>query len=519
MMLMLLVFILGFAGMTFFVNSLNGASVQIERNKKTFQSLAEAKTALIGWSVSHPNLPGMMPWPDRGSGGGYDGNSDCATVAFHYNFLIGKLPWVGQTSPCVNPRTGVGIDARDGDGERLWYVVSRNLVHDYETGADPEVSPSIIDNPAHPWMIVQDKQGNVVSNRVAAIIISPGFSLGGQDRSGGTAGPGEYLDSFKIGAIAFSNNSYTLPDESFVMGEHYRSVRNDDTVYQHPYYFNDKLAYITIDELMTEIEKRVAGEVRSVLAGYNNKTGHFPYAAQLGSGDYSSVMDNYRGMLPVDITDTCSCSSSSNCSCGFSLVGNVSFKRSGSSVWSDANISGACSRPTTQTCTCTGAGYCRNATGSRDFTCDSAGNCTTNSTGTYTYPPPSYGKISSASGGCGLSGNKAVCSASGWFGIGLKVPPWFSTNNWRDYFYYHWSSTAGLQVGSRGNVEAVIISVGKTIADAPYPVKGSAQSRPSGSIYDYLDSTENADGDLVYDATNTASSKIYNDLLLIVAPE
>ena len=42
--------------------------------------------------------------------------------------------------------------------------------------------------------------------------------------------------------------------------------------------------------------------------------------------------------------------------------------------------------------------------------------------------------------------------------------------------------------------------------------------RPSASILDYLDSTENTNGDNRFDAPTTAVSSAYNDKTLVVAP-
>jgi hypothetical protein len=523
---------------TYIIHALNNSTIQTERNKKTFDALAQAKSALIGWSVNHPNLPGMMPFPDRNGDGDYDGKSDCYSGAFSYSFLLGQLPWAGQTNPCVTPQTGLGVDIRDGSGERLWYAVSRNLVRNYQTSTDPVINPGKINTPTYPWMIVLDKRGNVISDRVAAVIIAPGPPLDNQDRSGGIANPTEYLDSFQIGAATYSNKTYSLiPDEDFVIGEDSSAVRSDDTSYQQPYRFNDKLVYITIDELMAEIEKRVAGEAKTALKSYNTAHGFFPYAAPLGtSSGYSCQDNNLLGMLPTGPSGSalsCSCASGSSCSCPFSMISSVAFKRSGTSTWSVT--SGACTRtPTTQSCTCTGLGFCRNTTGSRRFDCNAAGNCTvTNATGTLTFNGAfTTASVSSYTGGCSYDCSTKVvtCNAAGTFSSAtcsdpafnsfLTSLPWFTANNWQDYLYYQLSrATPTLTVGSITGVQALLAATGRPIATAPYAVsKGSAQNRPSCSVNDYLDSVENANADLVFDAGNTARGSKYNDQVFIVAP-
>ena len=150
-------------------------------------------------------------------------------------------------------------------------------------------------------------------------------------------------------------------------------------------------------------------------------------------------------------------------------------------------------------------------------------NLSAGATGKFIYTPPSYGSFRAATVNCSLSGNNVECNAgNGAFGIkGLNIPSWFTDNNWQDYFYYHKRTVADLQVGSRVNVEALVIGTGSPISSAPFAASksASAQTRsPSSNINDYLDSAENTDADLVFDATTTRRSTNYNDQSFIVAP-
>lgn len=569
MALIIMSFLLGLATTAYIIHAINSSTIQTERNKKTFDALAQAKTALIGWSVNHAVLPGMMPFPDRNGDGDYDGKSDCYTGAFAYSFLLGRLPWAGQTNPCITPQTGLGIDIRDGSGERLWYAVSRNLVRDYEHSENPIMNPGMINGPfttppylrqsgttPYPWMTVLDKSGNVVSNRVAAVIIAPGPPLDNQDRSGGLADATEYLDNFHIGAAIYSNTGYTQPDEDFVMGEDSSAVRSDDTTYQHPYYFNDKLVYITIDELMAEVEKRVAGEAKTALKSYNTTNGYFPYAAPLGSSSGYSCQDtNLSGLLPTGAggsPTSCSCASASSCTCAFTDISSVSFKRSGTATWAippvtvpagipnlTAGIPNLCTRTTTQTCSCTGPGYCRNVTATRNFTCtdDGTNTCTNNTTGTYTFSGVfSNASLSTSTGNCSYTcGTSSVtCTGAGTFSsptcsdpaFGSLLPAWFTANKWQDYLYYQISrSSPTMTVGVKTGIQALLASSDKSITSAPFAASKSShvppetsQSRPSCDVRDYLDSVENANADLVFDAPNSPRSNQYNDQVFIVAP-
>lgn len=534
MALIALVFLLSLAAATYVVHAMNDPALQVERTRKTMDALAQAKAALIGWSVNHPDLPGMMPFPDRNGDGNYDGNSDCYSGSFSYSFLLGQLPWAGQTNPCVTPQTGLGIDVRDGAGERLWYAVSRNLVRDYQTSTNPVINPGIIDNPPYPWMVVLDKKGNVVSDRVAAVIIAPGPPLEDQNRTGGIAGPAEYLDSFRMGAVTYSNRTYAMADEDFVMGESSDAVRNDDPSYDHPYLFNDRLVYITIDELLDAVQRRAAGEIGKALRNYRETQGFFPYAASLNaSTSYGCVANNLEGKLPTQagtpVGCTCTVGGFFSCSCGatnlFSVVGSVSYTRSGTNTWSATNVSGACARtPNSQTCTCTGAGYCKNTSGTRFFQCDAAGLCMTNAGGSYQFNDTFA--VSSVTGGCTTTCGQVKCTSTGTFAStscsdpALSLPAWIVDNRWLDYFVYRLTrATPTLTVGSRSGVEAVLVAAGKPITSAPYAIsKGSAQSRPSCTLNDFLDSEENTDADLVFDAPNSPTTSQYNDQMFVVSP-
>jgi hypothetical protein len=112
------------------------------------------------------------------------------------------------------------------------------------------------------------------------------------------------------------------------------------------------------------------------------------------------------------------------------------------------------------------------------------------------------------------------------------LPTWFTNNNWQDHIYYIVSSnctstgtncttaTPQLTVGSTSGVRALLIAPGSRITVTPYAIsKGSAQqARPSADITDYLDSTENTNGDMIFDAVNTHRTSNYNDQMTIVAP-
>ena len=309
----LMAFIIGLGVLAYLLHAFDPARLRLEQDKKTMQTLNEAKQALIAWSVSHQYTPGQMPWPDRHLDPLiYDGSSDCVTTPFQYSYLLGQLPSQPDTSPCLDPNNGLNVylglstypslgqDFRDAQGNRLWYAVSRNLVRDHATSTNPVINPIIINASTYQWLQVLDRNGNLVSDRVAAVILAPGDPLDGQNRAG-AADASQFLDRFQIGAAVFNNRGYATDDEDFVIGDDSRNVSASDPTFVQPYNFNDKLVFITIDELMAALEKRVGEQVRTSLKTYQDTNGYYPYAAQLGTTVmYSGTQNLLSGFLPVN---------------------------------------------------------------------------------------------------------------------------------------------------------------------------------------------------------------------------
>lgn len=517
--LILIAFILGLGAAVFILKTYNATNAKAKLDEQTYQTLGQAKQALIAWSASHSKKPGQMPFPDRNADGNYDGNSDCNSPAstFSYSFLIGQLPVFGQTNPCVSPQVGIGEDFKDAQGNRLWYAVSRNLMHKYETlpvtpTNDPVINPDVMSNPVYPWLKVLDSNGSVMSDRVAVIIIAPGNAIGTQNRSAAAPNPNQYLDSFIMSGTTYSNSNYLIPDQAFVMGQDDSTVSVNDARFVKPYYFNDKLVYITIDELMAALNNRASSEVSHFLNQYKAKTGQFPYAAALGTtfDNYVSLGTSQKGMVPIDGTDTCVCESQLKCTCSFKPITKVTFTR-GAGTWAASTL--GCSRYSAN-CTCTGAGGCTQ--GAEYFTCDAAGTCNHNVSGSnsYVYTVPSYADIKVLSGGCYISGKQAMCNDAANLQIGLEESSWFKDNLWQDFYYYEWSSASDLKFGQHGGLSALLINVGGALTNE----FGVLQARPSSNISDYLDSVENANNDNQFDAMTKRKSANYNDQPFIVAP-
>jgi hypothetical protein len=557
----LMAFIIGLGTATYLLKAFNVSNLQAEQDKKTYQSLKDAKQALIAWSVSHEYTPGQMPWPDRNGDGNYDGSSDCVTTPFQYSYLLGQLPSIPDTSPCLDHNTGLNVyaglstypslgqDFHDAQGNRLWYAVSRNLVRDYAASTNPIINPDIINAPTYPWLQVLDRNGNLVSNRVAAVILAPGGALDGQSRAG-AANVSQFLDSFQIGVAVFNNRGYATPDEDFIMGDDGRNVSINDPTFVQPYNFNDKLIYITIDELMAMLEKRVGEQVRSSLKTYQDTNGYYPYAAHLGTSlSYVGDGNLQSGFLPIFQNCSYSATSATNrtLSCTQPIFDAVTsgittirfYLPSGTFTSS----TGSCTRQNSnRRCYCTGDGSCNGAT---TFSCNTT-SCSAVGTEAIGDIRVRDGKLTFTTGGCFINTpiaqnglgcpisntntsrvtcNSANGTATSYSNTNIALdsflPDWFKINRWQNYVYYQMTrpASATLSVGTR-SAEAVVVTMGRSIDATPFALsKGAAQIRPScNTLNNYLDSVENTDGDTVYDATSTQRSPSYNDQTFTVAP-
>ncbi len=565
--LILMAFIIGLGVLAYMLHAFDPARLRLEQDKKTYQSLNAAKEALIAWAVSHEYSPGQMPWPDRHLDVGiYDGSSDCVATAFQYSYLLGQLPSMPDTSPCLDPNTGLNVyeglstypglgqDFRDAQGNRLWYAVSRNLVRDHQTSTNPIINPNIINAPAYQWLQVLDRNGNLISNRVAAVIIAPGDALDGQSRAG-AADASQFLDGFQIGAAVFNNRGYATDDEDFIMGDDSRNVSAIDPTFVQPYNFNDKLVYITIDELMAAIEKRVGEQVRTSLKTYQDTNGYYPYASQLGTSlnfvGEGSLLNGFLPLFPsCSYIFTSATNTSLNCTqaifdANFTGITTIRFYLPSGTFTSST---GSCTMQSSNTrCYCTGAGSC--SRGSLTFSCN-ATSCSALGIGATGDFRIRGGKLTFSSGGCSITtplaklangcpntGNRMTCNSTNGtvtsysnsdVDFGAMLPEWFKTNQWQSYVYYEMTRPANqiITVGSR-LTESAVVTVGRPINSAPFALStvsipfpaGQAQIRPSCNVLNnYLDSSENADADTVYDATWTQRNASYNDQNFVVDP-
>jgi hypothetical protein len=256
--------------------------------------LAQAKAALIGWSVSHPDTPGRLPFPDRDGDNNYDGVSDCRTAInpLTPGLLIGLFPLLGEGGSAPLNSGGIctsatnwslGIEHGGVATEPLLYAVSANLVQD-----EALVNPRLIDAPTHPWLTVRDATGAILIGadgnplRVAAVIIDPGPPLPNQQRDPAvdpTPTVAQYLDVVTVGAT-YNNADFSgcLDDAEggctgTTFAEDFIQYPDADLTPTALDAFNDILVYITADELLRAVERRALAEAATNLARFADADG------------------------------------------------------------------------------------------------------------------------------------------------------------------------------------------------------------------------------------------------------
>jgi len=304
-LLLIVLTMLAIAGVVF-LNGIAQNTSSIQRDLVRVQAandrLIAAKQALLGYLVSPPQptiRPGALPTPDSWANGNYDGKEDAQCLG---NTLNG-FPGVGSNSTikrCLGkiPWKDLGLDlgdipvANDPTGQVPWYAVSANLVtydqclsvlnSDVANLVSPAV-PSCVPSPLqptvlpHPWLKVFDAGGNLLSDKVAIVLILPGPPIATEtavQTRASIASPGDpadYLDGINLplgclaGCTVFSNAGM---NNQFVMippGTRYPTTAADTTKRGSLVPFNDVLIYLTIDEVMSYIERRVVGEMASAL--------------------------------------------------------------------------------------------------------------------------------------------------------------------------------------------------------------------------------------------------------------
>ena len=313
-----------------FLSYLSSNTIKFDRGRQVAVILSTAKDALIAYSVTSAagssQRPGDMPAPDGFAATetpkNYDGDTDTgcfdATQAGGLPMVlnnanarcIGRLPWRTLAMPYSGP------SENDPTGVMPWYAVSANLAQpgcvNYLNSDVLKLSYSGFVCPGagvpptslpYPWLTVRDAKGNVLSDRVAFVVILPGPAINGQARPGppNLGGANQYLDSVTINTTSvgcptppcvFNNADF---DNDFIAGEQSET-------------FNDRLDFVTIDELMAKVEARVGQEIKAALQrfslNYSPATKvNYPWLAPFANPDvasnFKSVPGVRVGLLPT----------------------------------------------------------------------------------------------------------------------------------------------------------------------------------------------------------------------------
>ncbi len=211
--LIFLVSILALVLTAYALHSLTGNEYKVERELVTAKALAEAKAALLGWSVLQ-NTPGRLPCPEDIALIGLATEGQALSSCTSPNPVIGRLPW----------RTlGIG-DIRDGNGDKLWYVISTGF----------RTSPINSNTLAQLTL-------DGIPNSAVAIIFSAGVPLLAQSRPTSMAPPAAVIHYLE-GSNNDGNNTFV---SNGIAG-----------------FYNDRLIPVRHSELFSLVTKRILRELR-----------------------------------------------------------------------------------------------------------------------------------------------------------------------------------------------------------------------------------------------------------------
>lgn len=246
--LLIMMLMLFLVAMAVLLKGLGGKNTKLHQEVATSAALAKAKDALIAYAVMYADN-----YPPVGAGSGHLMCPDTDVPAFDVNGVplppygspnspcgpnaIGRLPhFITLPSGTLFPLSdhGSGID------QQFWYAVTDTYI------ATPNAGVNNTLNSTTPGSLTIDGQGDVV-----AVIIAPGSTLTGQNRTSGNAS--DYLEAGNVGGRNFVT-SYPAD----------------------PANFNDKVLAIRRSELIPLITARVAEEIKKHMDAYHVANGAYP---------------------------------------------------------------------------------------------------------------------------------------------------------------------------------------------------------------------------------------------------
>jgi hypothetical protein len=279
---MLLVIALAFGAVL--IGSLSENDPEIERQRKTFEALAQAKQALIAWAVVRSDVqpatetekgvkkftyhrPGNLPCPDNNFFGSDDSGYASGSCSASGGTSIGRLPW-----------KSLRVDRlRDAHGEVLWYAIGDNFRY-------ASLSHAAINSDTKGVLLLYAADGSTLSTpageELAAIIFAPGSPLPRQDRGTQPDLASSYLEAFN----GKNNASAAGP---FIIGPVRDSAGN--------LVVNDLAIGLTVRELISGLERRALNEAQNALKKYADAHGHHhPNPAPFNASDCTSSITDVR---------------------------------------------------------------------------------------------------------------------------------------------------------------------------------------------------------------------------------
>ncbi len=259
--LMAFLALLTLAGLSLFIRQINTMQSQSVRTQKSFNALAQAKQALIAWSVLQGDVgsdtyhrPGTLPCPDRTFIGQANSGNAAGSCSSGGGTSLGRLPW-----------KTLGIEMlRDANSEPLWYAVSDNF-------RNPNMHKASINSDAKGTLLLYAADGTTLmtppGEELVAIVFSPNAPLAGQDRITFPDAASNFLDSG-------NGRNNTLASGPFISGPA-TDKSNNVTDTSNNVIVNDFALGISAAELLAAIEKRALNEAQKALSAFalanNNK--------------------------------------------------------------------------------------------------------------------------------------------------------------------------------------------------------------------------------------------------------
>jgi type II secretory pathway pseudopilin PulG len=257
MALLMLVFIVTLLSSLSILRSLDAATIQNDKAKKTQKALAEARLALLAYAGSSSLAPagcgtncarpGDLPCPDTNNDGIAENACGNASGSTGQASRLGRLPW----------RTLGLQDLRDGDGERLWYAVSSRYKRN--TRFRPLNSDTVA------TITLRNTAGIVVNNGAAttgraALLIAPGA---GFRRADGVSQIRSLANQNL--AVHYLDNAFGEDNQNFVDANANGFISGPIRDAAGNVLVNDQILGVTRGDITEVMEKRVLAEVRNAL--------------------------------------------------------------------------------------------------------------------------------------------------------------------------------------------------------------------------------------------------------------